>query len=784
MKIGITIILCVLCCAAFRAGAQAVYDTFWLSNPYLESRIGGEGCFYVEERVPAKRLPANMMGREKDIIIHGNISYEFLYRSHVDTPFLQDNFQQHTIRTWFNTNILAGYPVTVNLAYRASNSPYFKNYFDVNVGFDPQGYRRQVEGQVNRLLQTQLKDLYPVAQLEGMYKSKLDEAAQLYKRASSPDFSMLQNQLATQVVNWLVEKLYKADTSWTKDSARLATIKDTYKDSITKYQKYFDKDKVKEAVNGYLHGLPADSVAGLLEKYTNLPKDTLETVLLTKKDEVKEWLDKNTAFSDANKSAKKIYDSIKQVKQKLADTLNAIKGQLADVKNGKALEKWMQKKGLSTDSLTKSQKLLMSIKTFSLGRSMLDYSELTIRNVSVTGLQAAIAPGPYLALTAGYVDYRFRDFVFRNGHVPRQTVLAGRIGLTGETDRGLFLTAYTGKRDIINNASNNSRQFFAMAGYSLQYIWPINSRNTLTAELAKSSVPGFRNGSGTSAKAGERLFDFGLRYNEAYALAYDGYLDITKTRVKASYRKFGPDFQSFSMYSYNANQHSYMASIEQSFWKNQLVIKAGIRKNEFSYPYLTNLSSNTVFKTAQLTLRKKKWPALMAGYYPSTQIVVMPDGQAAEFIYHTISMSATHQYKLLGLQHNSMLLYSKFANQAKDTGFIYNNAAYWSYQHFVWFGAFTAQAGYTATEQQKVGIKTLEAGLTWNGKKGFSLSGGIKRNYIRNKEDKWGGQARISVPLGKLGLITGSYELSYLPAWQQQELIQVGTGRIIYTKNF
>src|SRR5215470_3488615 len=31
------------------------------------------------------------------IVIHGNIQYDFLYRSFADTPFYQNDFRQHTI---------------------------------------------------------------------------------------------------------------------------------------------------------------------------------------------------------------------------------------------------------------------------------------------------------------------------------------------------------------------------------------------------------------------------------------------------------------------------------------------------------------------------------------------------------------------------------------------------------------------------------------------------------------------------------------------------------------
>ena len=74
--------------------------------------------------------------------IRGNVQYDFLYRSFIDTPFSQHDFQQHTIHTALSIVVKDRYPVKLNLSTRVSNSPFFRNFTDVNMQFDRHAYLR------------------------------------------------------------------------------------------------------------------------------------------------------------------------------------------------------------------------------------------------------------------------------------------------------------------------------------------------------------------------------------------------------------------------------------------------------------------------------------------------------------------------------------------------------------------------------------------------------------------------------------------------------------------
>ena len=68
--------------------------------------------------------------------VHGNIQYDFTYRSLVDTPFSQKDFTQHTVQTTLDLTVKEKYPVKVTILTRQSNSPYFEDITDVNVQFN------------------------------------------------------------------------------------------------------------------------------------------------------------------------------------------------------------------------------------------------------------------------------------------------------------------------------------------------------------------------------------------------------------------------------------------------------------------------------------------------------------------------------------------------------------------------------------------------------------------------------------------------------------------------
>ncbi|MBK7883776.1 MAG: hypothetical protein IPJ81_08240 [Chitinophagaceae bacterium] len=131
-----------------------------------------------DSAVPIVIKPAKQEAAAPFIKVHGNILYDFSYRSYIDTPFAQSGLTQHLVQTSLNFLIKDKYPVRMILSNRSSNSPYFKNITDVNVQFN----RYQLLDNIKENLKTKATDIVnkdALLKAEEHYKNKLEQVKEL-----------------------------------------------------------------------------------------------------------------------------------------------------------------------------------------------------------------------------------------------------------------------------------------------------------------------------------------------------------------------------------------------------------------------------------------------------------------------------------------------------------------------------------------------------------------------------------------------------------------------------
>lgn len=106
-----------------------------------------EGFIPYETSEKNQRTPVvnTLPAQPKFLTVHGNLSYDYFYRSRIDTPIQQKNFQQHTEGVYLDILVKEKYPLKVNFTSRQSNSPYFRNFVDVNFNFDRFSYNRNLK---------------------------------------------------------------------------------------------------------------------------------------------------------------------------------------------------------------------------------------------------------------------------------------------------------------------------------------------------------------------------------------------------------------------------------------------------------------------------------------------------------------------------------------------------------------------------------------------------------------------------------------------------------------
>lgn len=194
---------------------------------------------------------------------------------------------------------------------------------------------------------------------------------------------------------------------------------------------------------------------------------------------------------------KKLQDKIKTEKNKLHEvkksaqnSLNNLKREISSLNSSASLYDFMKRNGISKDSLTKTQKLLLSFRQVGIGRIYLDYSELTVKNMSLTGVNMEANPGNfYFAAAAGKVNYRFRDFVLKDhGRSPPQSLYILRAGIGQKEKKSLIFSFYNGKKnELFISRGGSAPAANKVLGISAEARWAFDANNYVIAEVAKSS---------------------------------------------------------------------------------------------------------------------------------------------------------------------------------------------------------------------------------------------------------------------------------------------------------
>lgn len=625
----------------------------------------------------------------------GNISYQYDYRSNIDTPFLDKNISQHYLNGQLNVTAFKAIPLTITFLVRETNSSIFRDIHDVRVDFNAIQYAQSTWNNYRRQL---------TASMPGIRDS-------------------LQNTI--------------------RELTRLSAIPVNV-DRVNLQQKLVECNEILN--------IPAiaESIAGP-EKADSVKQKALEFIEAYKEIGVsagryKEQLD----------SLQNILNSI-IAKGKAIDA--ALKGDFGNVLSPSQLIELLRKENVK---LPAGIKHLLALRRLSVGRSQLNYSELTARNINLNGINIEYNSGIYFALAAGTVDYRFRDFILSRTNRQPQYYYLARIGIGRLENNFIILSAYKGRKQFFlqQNSSTGPRSL-NIYGISAEAKYRINKNSYVIGEVAESASSGLNY---YDLPKSPSLFSWNDKTNKAYSFKLYSSFPKLQARVEAMYRYTGAFFQSFDRFQSNSQQQYWYIKAEKQFWKKQLRIAASIRNNEYTNPYIVQqYSSNMIFKSLQVTFRKRKWPVLSAGYMPSSQLTKI-DGQLTENRFHTLNLIGYHQYKIGGQSLMSTVTYNRFYNNAADTSFLYFNAVNFYMQHLLFFRHFTAGIGATHTRNPGFELNVLEESLQFTIRKNINLSAGIKINNYNRMETKVGSWMRLSGRVMKAGWVQLYFDNGFIPS--------------------
>ncbi len=652
--------------------------------------------------------------------VSGYVQYQFSYRGYIDTPFAQASIWQHQVGGVINAQI-KGFPVRVGYLMRKSNSIFFRDIADVQVAADMQAYKTTLH---NMLLQqllargSELKDSLLVLD----YKQQLSRVSALRSSLTAPD--LLQKLADYRELTELPELLHLPGIG---DSANRRRV-----DSILPRLRLF-----------------TDSVAGLQAKLSA-------------------WKDRA--------------DSLEKRYQAMTDKIKQYEAVVRQQLSGKAdldqLARQLRAYGMQKAAAVPARfRWLMNLQRFAAGRSMVNYSELTSKNMTLTGINMAYYPGKYyVAVAAGLVDFRYRDLIAGRRALPRQYMYMVRVGRGREEGSHFYVSLYRGQKQVPAAALAN--KVMTITGVAAELKIRLNERHWLLAEVAESVAPDFRLQPVRSSK-----IDWSDNKNKALAMKWYSYWPKTQTKLEGLYKYTGANFQSFSSFQPNAALRSWHIKADQYFFRRKLKLAAALRTNDFSNPYIVlPYRSNMVFKSVQLSYRAKGMPTISAGYMPVSQLTRL-DEQVVENQFNSLTATVAHFYKLGTAKGATMVLYNRFFNAASDTGFAYFNAANVYVNQSVSFSRFSLTAAVLHSSSTGYELNVLEGGLQLTNLRMGSAGMGIKVNNFNRLETKAGVYANLQLNLRGWGMLQASYDNGFIPA-ANKKFVQNDLLTVAFTKSF
>ncbi len=142
----------------------------------------------------------------------------------------------------------------------------------------------------------------------------------------------------------------------------------------------------------------------------------------------------------------------------------------------------------------------------------------------------------------------------------------------------------------------------------------------------------------------------------------------------------------------------------------------------------SNIKSTTVFKSIQATpAQKPKWPVVSVGYFPSSQLTKLGNGQYIENLFYTLTGTITDSYSWHRILMNSTIMYTRFYNRAADSGFVYFNTTNLLLSQSIYLSRWTLQGNASAASNQDYDLYTLEGKTQYNISKYLTAGAGI--NY-------------------------------------------------------
>jgi hypothetical protein len=732
----------------------------------------------VSKTDPDRQTPPIPLPKPAFISIHGSIKYDFSYRTGIEQSLIPGDVQQHTESINLDILIRDKYPLKLSLNSRQGNSPFFKRFLDLNLGFDQYAYSKNQKNELIKKITQRVKEAPGLKALDDELAKKISQYEKLKMELGSG--AALQKLIERK------EKKYRAQVDKTSsiDILNNTVVKDLSRWNSKEYTT-LRINKPRQPTNpGFSHfgkdlGFQHQEVGKYHDRNRRIDEESIRYQLEDSVNLLDDMFLKSLGDSIQILSMQK--DSLRQ---KNEQRLALVRQQVFRSKSLKDLRVIAEAEGLEPRPFNIKEKLLDGIKSFGIGRTPVNYTELTAQNMIVTGLNVEFNSSWYAALSAGKIDYSFRDFYRRrNSAVNNQYFVLGRIGLGNKDRKAIILSVFQGRKATIGTGySDTSKNQVAVAGYSLEALLNKNENTGISFEIAKSTNP--VTGSLRDNKQAAGLFRFGDKSNLGVNIKAHTVIEETGTRLSGFFRQTGNNFQSFSLFSYNTDQVAWLVRADQSFLKRKLSVTGMLRQNDFTNPFTEkSYRTSTLFKSLQVSFRAPKLPSVSLGYYPGTQLYFIDKEKIRENAYYIFNTSISTNYFVKGRGMNTSFFMNRYFNKATDTGFVLNKGLNYYAMQTIFLTNFLIRTGYAYTKQEQLSFYTLESAVDVTLKTFLKAGGGIKVNKVFTGSKYFGCQFFLSAETKLFGNIMIQYDRTFYPTLKNT-MIPLEIGRVSWHKTF
>jgi hypothetical protein len=339
-------------------------------------------------------------------------------------------------------------------------------------------------------------------------------------------------------------------------------------------------------------------------------------------------------------------------------------------------DQWPAQKDLNkVIPISKAEALFYNVHTLNIGKSYLNYSQLSIQGVAVTGADIAYAPGRFF-VEASYGELDLAQSLwYQNNYHQKYAVKGAKLGI-GAPEKIHFHFIYldfSAVGVIMADTGFNQRlpQKNTLFGFDM-LINPV--RNLLFKIECLRSFNTFNDSLNSPS---HYLYAPGakdLLSNQAIQFYSEYVLKPTATHLSTEINRIGTEYQTVGNPFLRNDIFNYGLHLGQAFLKNKINIRIGFKQEQDNLIKVKPLSSINTFFDGNLIISVPKYPLFTISYAPVYFYEHLQESTyfSKYSMASNLSASAGYQHVMSGFNLNSSVVFSHITNSNNITAYRFN----------------------------------------------------------------------------------------------------------------